>query len=255
MELLTSGPAAHGPPVMVIAIDDDDDYREMLVYELGVQGFIVEAFSDAQSLLQSIGVADTADVIVVDWMMPSVSGIDFLPRLRQLGVDLPVIFLTERALTSNEALALTRGDGDFVDKSRGIGILVQQLHLVANVRAPGPRREELFQCGRLQLKPQVGRAFWDNINLNFTRGEFRVIQLLAENVGDSVAYRQIYDCMTPPAFRARSADDSYHPKVRATIKSIQGKFRALDPSFAKIRNRPVLGYVWESSSPNRKNNG
>src|SRR6188474_2011132 len=82
--------------IRLILVDDDDDFREAASGELTDLGFAVQSFADGQSMLSSVADGTTADVIVLDWGLPSISGIDLLPRLRREGIQLPVVFLTGR---------------------------------------------------------------------------------------------------------------------------------------------------------------
>ncbi|MBS0224440.1 MAG: response regulator, partial [Proteobacteria bacterium] len=102
--------------VRLIFVDDDDDFREAASAELTDLGFDVTCFADGTAMLASIADnAPTADVIVLDWGLPSLAGIDLLPRLRREGVFLPVVFLTGRSSPTHENLAFDRGALDFVD--------------------------------------------------------------------------------------------------------------------------------------------
>jgi CheY-like chemotaxis protein len=80
-------------PIRVLLVEDDEDYREIVGSELSWHGFAVCSFADGASLLGLLDTAE-ADVIVLDWRLPNISGIDLLPQLRQRGVNLPVVFLT-----------------------------------------------------------------------------------------------------------------------------------------------------------------
>src|SRR5690349_1495401 len=74
-----------GDRIRLILVDDDDDFREAASAELTDLGFSVESFADGAGLLASVADGTTADVIVLDWGLPSISGIDLLPRLRREG--------------------------------------------------------------------------------------------------------------------------------------------------------------------------
>ncbi len=115
----------------VIVVDDDALFCQMLTAELEEQGFSVTIFSDGQALLRNPDIAVDTDIIVLDWNLPHIQGIDLLPRLHKLGINVPVVFLAGRPLTINEAMAFDRGAVDFVDKSRGIAILVHRLRVSA----------------------------------------------------------------------------------------------------------------------------
>ena len=143
-------------PIRVLFVDDDEPYREILAQELEAFGFGVRGFADGAALLDSLEVAADADVIMLDWSLPKTSGIDLLPQLRRHGVNLPVVFLTGRALTDYESLAFDRGALDFIDKARGVEVLARRLRrIVESCRIPGaePPVEKLLVCGRLSLRP------------------------------------------------------------------------------------------------------
>src|SRR5882762_1003102 len=203
--------------IRLIFVDDNDDYREAASAELVDLGFVVETFADGASMLDSVADGIAADVIVLDWSLPMMSGIDLLPRLRREGIQLPVVFLTGRSSPSHENLAFDRGELE-VDES---------LH-----------------CGRLMLKPRVSRAFWDTVDVNLTLTEFNIVRQLASNVGNHVTYRAVYDCMHHVGFIAGSGENGYRTNVRSSIKRIRNKFRLIDPEFAEIENYPSFGYRW-----------
>jgi two-component system, OmpR family, response regulator ChvI len=232
--------------IRVAFVEDDADYREAVSGELADHGFDVTSFSDGTGLLASLAEGADPEIIILDWSLPSVSGIDLLPRLRRNGIALPVIFLTGRSLPAYEKLAFDRGALDFVDKARGVPILAHRLRLIADsVKKPAdPELVDNFHCGRLMLKPKVSRAFWDDADVGLTLTEFKIVHLLAANVGSYVTYRSVYDCMHYVGFIAGSGENGYRTNVRSCIKRIRNKFRAIDPTFAEIDNYQSFGYRW-----------
>ena len=120
-------------PIRLILVDDDDDYREAAAAELVDLGFAVASFADGASMLASIIDGMVTDVIVLDWSLPTMSGIDLLPRLRREGIQLPVVFLTGRSSPMHEQLAFDRGAIDFVDKSRGVPILAKRIRVIVEI--------------------------------------------------------------------------------------------------------------------------
>ena len=233
--------------IRVAFVEDDDDYREAVSGELADYGFDVTTFGDGTALLAAFADGAEADIILLDWSLPSVSGIDLLPRLRRTGIALPVVFLTGRTQPSYEKLAFDRGALDFVDKARGVPILAHRLKLIAESAKKKPAEPELvdnFHCGKLLLKPRVSRAFWDDADVGLTLTEFKIVHLLASNVGNYVTYRAVYDCMHYVGFIAGSGENGYRTNVRSCIKRIRNKFRAIDSSFAEIDNYQSFGYRW-----------
>jgi len=99
-------------------------------------------------------------------------------------------------------------------------------------------------CGKLLLRPDVSRAYWKEVDLGLTFGEYNIVYLLASHVGRYVTYRAIYDRLHYEGFLAGTGAEGYRANVRSVIKRIRSKFRALDPTFDKIENCNSFGYCW-----------
>jgi two-component system, OmpR family, response regulator ChvI len=237
------GGAPMDRPMKVIAVDEDAQFRRMLSDELAEYGFDVTTFPDGAALLEAASVASASDLIVLDWSLGG-SAIDLLPRLRRAGVEVPVVFVTGRPLMANEDRAFALGALDFIDKSRGIGILVRRLRLAVRNSAPERRCHATLEHGHLTLMPNASRAFWKGEDVDLTVSEFKVVQLFVESLGRAVSYREIYDRMHYCGFVAGYGEDGYRVNVRSTIRRLRVKFRSFDPTFDAIRNAAALGYAW-----------
>jgi two-component system response regulator ChvI len=234
--------------VRLVLVDDDDDYREAAGCELGDYGFDVTDFSDGRPLLDYFAAGNDAEVIVLDWNLPTVNGIDLLPQLRRQGVVIPVIILTALSGTTYEMTALDRGALDFIDKSRGIPVLAKRARLIAEASKQRPETppEDVVEHGGLALRPRLSRAYWRGIDVGLTVTEFNIVRRLVENAGDHVSYRAIYDCVHYTGFIAGSGEDGYRTNVRSSVKRIRNKFRAIDADFMEIENFTAFGYCWKN---------
>jgi two-component system response regulator ChvI len=233
--------------IRVVFVEDDDDFREALSAELGDYGLTVRSFRDGQSMLGWISGQPDADVILLDWKLPDISGIDLISELYRRGIDLPVVFLTGISLsTDHEAMAFDRGARDFIDKARGASLLVKRLRLVVSKarRSPQAKYERILRYGALSLCPAAARASWLGKDVNLTLTEFKVLSLMVAHPGRYVTYRQIYDCMHYEGFLAGGGPEGYRLNVRSCIKRMRRKFRACDPDFAELENHPAIGYCW-----------
>jgi two-component system, OmpR family, response regulator ChvI len=233
--------------IRLVFVEDDDAFREAAAAELEDLGFEVEGFGDGTALLEAFANGATADVIVLDWNLPTLSGIDLIPKLRRAGVLLPVVLLTGRSTPNLENLALDHGALDFVDKTRGLQILAKRIRLILD-SAKKPevmRAEETLDVGPLQLKLRVCRALWNGADVGLTLTEYKIVHLLVTNLGNHLTYRAVYDTMHHAGFIAGSGEDGYRTNVRSCIKRIRNKFRVLDARFACIANYPSFGYRWE----------
>jgi two-component system response regulator ChvI len=246
----------------VVLVEDDQYYRETLTGELLRQGFVVHAFADGASLLGSLVTAVDADLVVLDWDLANSPGVKLLAELRRNGINLPVVFLTGKviatkqhercvlaprdALNAYECMAFDEGAVDFISKSRDRQVLVRRLRSVVELvklKAELPSQEGLA-CGKLLLRPQTSRAFWNGVDVGLTLGEYNIVRLLASNVGRYVTYRAIYDRLHYEGFIAGTGDDGYRANVRTAIKRIRNKFRSCAPAFDEIENYTGFGYCW-----------
>ena len=247
----------------VVLVEGDQYYREVLTVELLRQGLIVHAFTDGASLLGSLATAVDADLAVLDWDLPKMSGTKLLAELRRQDVDLPVVFLTgqviegdennrcllarREALDAYECMAFDQGAVDFIAKSRDRQVLVRRLRRVVELVKPKTdvSVEERVACGKLRLKPETSRAYWDGIDVGLTFGEYKLVHLLVSNAGSFVTYRSLYDRLHFQGFIAGSGTDGFRANVRSAIKRIRNKFRACDPTFDEIENYNGFGYCWK----------
>ncbi len=232
----------------LLLVDDDDLFRESLGLNLIDEGYEITSFcngSDALSYFESGG---TADVALLDWRMPNLTGLEVLRHMRRTGIAIPVIFLTVLSDDIYEEAALAGGAVDFIDKSRRLPILLKRLQLIAEgVRPaldPEPRRAVSMSLGRLELRFDVNRAVWAGQTVDLTLTEFKIVTLLAEKVEQDVGYREIYDLVHGKDFIAGHGSEGYRANVRTFIKRIRKKFRDVDPDFDHVENYPGFGYRW-----------
>jgi len=245
-DMTPAGGEAPAHAIRLVLVEDDHDFREAAAAELEDLGFEVECFADGAAMLDGFAAGATADMIVLDWDLPGPSGLDLIPRLRRAGVLLPVIMLTGRSTPRLESLALDHGAVDFVDKTRGLPILARRIRLILDqARKPEPMRaEEAMTVGPLELQLRACRALWKGADVGLTLTEYKIVHLLVTNLGNPLTYREVHDTMHHVGFIAGSGEDGYRTNVRACIKRIRSKFRALDPGFACIANYPSFGYRW-----------
>jgi two-component system, OmpR family, response regulator ChvI len=230
--------------IRVLHVEDDPVCREAIADELSHHGFVIRSFADAIALADGLAVSGEADIILLDWNLPGVSGIELLVELRQSGVSLPVVFLTGYAFAAQENLAFESGAVDFIDKARGVEILARRLRRVVMAPKSAPARPSLVVCGKLILNPNVSRAYWNNRDVGLTLGEYNIVHLLASNAGRWVTYRAIYDRVHYEGFIGGSGEDGYRINVRGIIKRIRKNFLQCDETFAEIENFVGLGYRW-----------
>jgi len=244
-----------GAPVLLASVSEPDAIRVLLIRDGAIdRGFLANELSkrgfavrEIASLLGAPDAARDADVIILHCDRPKRSGIDLLVELHRQGVDVPLVLLTDRAPPAHESLALDKGAVDVICKSRGADVLARRLKRV--VKASN-RPDQLQSggpviCGKLVLRSDVSRAYWNDADLGLTLGEYKIVHLLASNVGRYVTYRAIYDRLHHEGFIAGDGANGYRANVRSAIKRIRNKFRDFDPTFDQVENYASFGYCWK----------
>ena len=232
----------------LLVVDDDDLFRESLGLNLIDEGHKVTSLASGREALTFLENGGRADVVLLDWRMPDLSGIEVLREMRRAGLSTPVIFLTSLSDDIYEEAALEGGAVDFIDKSRRLPILLKRIELIANGVRPAmemdSRRTAPVRIGALELRQDVSRAMWAGRTIDLTLTEFKIVMLLAEKAGHDVGYRQIYDLVHGKDFVAGHGAQGYRANVRTFIKRIRMKFRDSDPDFDHIENYAGFGYRW-----------
>lgn len=233
----------------VVLVDDDALFRDTLAHNLAGAGFLVRAFSDGAQALTHLEEATDVGVVLLDWRMPGLSGLEVLRRLRQTREDLPVVFLTALGAPFYEETALLDGAVDYIEKSRTFRIIERRVRaILERGRSPTPEpAAETERIGRLTLYPVSCRAEWENNRVDLTPAEFSIVRHLATRAGDDVPYQALYAAVRGPGFIAGSNAEGFRTNVRAFVRRIRQKFVALDPSFDAIRNFAGFGYRWDES--------
>ena len=114
----------------VVLVDDDDLYREALAADLADRGFAVSCFADAPSFLEAMNKGFAAEVALLDWVLPEMSGFELLGALRERGIGLPVVFLTGYSFVERDLRALGHGADDVVDQPRGAEVQARRRRVV-----------------------------------------------------------------------------------------------------------------------------
>jgi len=112
----------------LLLVDDDDLFRESLGLDLVDEGYEVTSFDNGRDAL-AYPKDGSADVMLLDWRMPNLTGIDVPRRMRGAGITIPVIFLTVLSDDIYGQAALEGGAVDFIDKARRLPILLKRLQL------------------------------------------------------------------------------------------------------------------------------
>lgn len=225
-------------------VEDDGVFAQILLQNLSAAGYEPSWYDCPESAIGEIDALKHANLIILDWRLPSMTGVELLQKLRQLGCATPGLLLTSHDDVFFEESALAAGAVDFIAKTRSFSVIQRRIELVLSGNRLEPTTAARpFQRGPLRIEPANHKATWQGAQVALTLGEFRVTERLAKAEGD-VSYRQLYDVLKGESFVAGSGPDGFRANVRTLMKRIRQKFLETDPSFAAIESVPGFGYRW-----------
>ncbi|MFE6361785.1 response regulator transcription factor [Streptomyces sp. NPDC057806] len=202
-------------PQTVLLAEDDRAIRHALERALTLEGYRVTAVADG---VEALAQAHTAppDVLVLDVMMPGIDGLQVCRVLRAEGDRTPILMLTALVETQDRIAGLDAGADDYVVKPFDVEEVFARLRALlrrtgqndtggapaeaperapeqTRERAPGQAAERSLAAAGLRMHPRARRAWRGGRELELTRTEFELLELLVRNAGIVLDHATIYD--------------------------------------------------------------
>jgi DNA-binding response OmpR family regulator len=171
----------------VLVVDDEPGIRTALVRGLGAEGMEVEAVGDGVAALQA-ALTGAFDAIVLDIILPGLSGYRVLERLRAAGVDTPVLLLSAKDGEFDQADGLDLGADGYLVKPFAFVVLVAQLKALLRRRdAVLGRTGQRVRLGALVVDPVARAVSWDGAAVELSPREFALLHALASRPDTAVS--------------------------------------------------------------------
>jgi two-component system OmpR family response regulator len=176
--------------VKVLLVEDEVRLGQAIRTGLAAERFLVELVHDGREGLAR-ALSGDFDVIVLDIMLPGLSGYRICQEIRKAQVWTPVLMLTAKDGEYDEADAFDLGADDYLTKPFSYVVLVARLRSL--VRRGAPVRPAVLAAGDLTLDPASHRATLVGAELALTPREFALLQFLLRRTGEAVSKREILD--------------------------------------------------------------
>lgn len=224
----------------ILLVEDEDAVREVVSFNLEREGFEVTGVATGGEVFAASPAEYGA--IILDWMLPDMSGLEVMKRLRAEPTTkaVPIILLTARSAETDKVLGLEFGADDYVSKPFGVAELVARVRALLRRAARSPSAREVHRAGGVTVEPDTGRAWVGGRELRLTRREFDLLVFFVSNRGGVFSRGQLLDRVWGQDYtggertvdqhvaqlRAVLGDDPSEPKLIETVRGRGYRFAA-----------------------------
>ena len=227
---------------MVLVVEDEPSFVEALTVGLTREGFRVQTAADGMEALNRFD-AVKPDIVLLDVMLPRLSGIDVCRQLRKRS-QVPIIMVTAKGAEIDTVVGLEVGADDYVTKPYRIRELVARMRAVmrrlpdASVAEDLPS-DEVVVCGGVALDPQEHRVTVDGTPVALPLKEFDLLHLLMANAGRVLSRETLIDRVWGTDYVGDTKTLDVH------IKRLRGKVEPDPARPERISTIRGLGYKYE----------
>ncbi|HLS04302.1 MAG TPA: response regulator transcription factor [Actinomycetales bacterium] len=175
----------------LLVVDDETNIRDLLAAALRFAGFEVTTAKNGNEALDAARDV-RPDLIVLDVMMPDMDGFTVTRRLRARGDDMPVLFLTARADSSDAVKGLSAGGDDYVTKPFSLDEVVARIQAILRRSAP-VQETSVLRTGPIELDEDSHEVRRAGATIDLSPTEFTLLRYLMINAGRVVSKQQILD--------------------------------------------------------------
>jgi two-component system, OmpR family, alkaline phosphatase synthesis response regulator PhoP len=181
---------------LIYVIEDEQDIAELVRFNLALQGYKVETFASGESGLAAIQ-SQKPDLIVLDLMLPGLSGLEICRRLRETQkAPVPIIMVTAKGEEQDIVKGLEAGADDYVAKPFSPKVLLARVEAVLRrVQTPVKSASDVVEQAGLQINPGRFEVTVNGEKVDLTRSEFSILHFLAQRPGWVYTRMQIVEAI------------------------------------------------------------
>jgi len=182
----------------ILIVEDDHDLCEVVTLHLQGEGFEVVAVHSGKEGVKTF-TQGRWNLVLLDWMLPGISGMDVLREIRRTDRHTPVLMLTARGEETDKVLGLELGCDDYMTKpfslrelAARIKVLLRRIELARNI-AEGSEKDQILDFGSLRIDPAKRKVTLEGTPLQLTLKEYDLLVTLAAKPGRTFSRRQLLD--------------------------------------------------------------
>ncbi len=176
----------------LVVVDDEPSIRELLSASLRFSGFdVVTAMNGTEAI--DVIIDTNPDLIIMDVMMPDIDGFTVTSRIRQEGIDAPVLFLTARDDTQDKVMGLTVGGDDYVTKPFSLEEVVARIRAILRRTREEVPDNPIIRVADLEINEDSHDVTRHGELIDLSPTEYKLLHYLMDNEGRVLSKAQILD--------------------------------------------------------------
>jgi two-component system OmpR family response regulator len=227
-----------GAEQKILVVDDEQSIVDAVATALRYEGYQVEEAYSGRDALTAVAQFEP-DLVVLDWMLPDIEGIEVGRRLRDKGFKTAVLFLTAKDATENKVEALRAGGDDYVTKPFSLAEIVARIQAILR-RTSGVLPGDVLRFGDLVLDEARHEVFRDETPITLTATEFSLLRFFMLNPRRVLSKGQILQNVWRYDFGGNSN------VVETYVSYLRRKLDAAGPPL--IRTVRQAGYMLEAGT-------
>ncbi|MEO0558728.1 MAG: response regulator transcription factor [Bacteroidota bacterium] len=205
----------------LLVVEDDTDLADLLDLHLSDAGFEVEVVGDGALALQK-ALATSYDALVLDWMLPGLTGVEVCEQLREAGRTVPVLMLTARGSEEDRVRGLECGADDYVPKPFSVREVVARVRALlrrVDYERPPEDADETLSFGELAVRPHDRHVSRGGQPVELTAKELDLLLLFARHPGRAFSRQELLDTVWGVQFSGYAHTVNTHiNRLRAKIE-------------------------------------
>lgn len=183
---------ANNPEATIVIVDDEPSIRELVSASLHFSGFDVKTASNGTEAIDVI-TQTNPDIVVLDVMLPDIDGFTVTRRIRQQGVEAPVLFLTARDDTQDKVMGLTVGGDDYVTKPFSLEEVVARIRAILRRTKEQVEDDPVIRVADLEINEDSHDVTRHGVLVDLSPTEYKLLRYLMDNEGRVLSKAQILD--------------------------------------------------------------
>ena len=176
----------------VLVVDDEPNIRDLLSASLRFAGHQVATAANGNEAINKI-IDTPPDLVLLDVMLPDISGFGVTKKIRSLGIEVPILFLTARDETQDKITGLTIGGDDYVTKPFSQDEIMARISAIMRRSGKGSEGASNIAVGELQINEDAHEVSVNGTQVDLSPTEYQLLRYLATNPNRVLTKAQILD--------------------------------------------------------------